>query len=213
MKPAICFIDNEKDEIDRFCRYLDKWFVIGAGTSVKQAMDELKNRHVEKPNAFIFDLYFSDGATSVKDPDIFLSSARAKFVAAETELYEALSKLRQTADGGFACARTVAHMKKPIIFFTRKGTIDNAIRAYETENAATVIKKPDPPAGKVINASHKKLMELYDAEFEKRAHEIAEKIERAIDRSKWFHKYKSELIGAGFGAIITAVFFILSKIL
>ena len=124
-------------------------------------------------------------------------------MATEANFYSVLSQLRQTPDEGFRLARELrGRFGQPIVLFTRKGTLDNAIRAYEDERVAAVIKKPDPPTYLAATASAADLPDLYDEAFEAEADQIASIIESVIRRSTWWAKHRTLILG------IAASFFV-----
>jgi len=202
-KYSVCFIDDQQDEIDRFRQSLGDRFAVGAGTSLRTALDDLKTVGYTKPDLFLVDLYFSAGPSNVADPTATLNRARANLLAAEANFYSVLGQLRQTPDEGFKLARELrGSFTRPVVLFTRKGTLDNAIRAYEDEKVASVIKKPDPPIYLAATASAADLPDLYDKAFAAEADQIASIIETVIRRSTWWAKHRTLILG------IAASFFV-----
>ncbi len=66
----------------------------------------------------------------------------------------------------------------PVAFFTRKGTLEDAIQALE-EGAAAIVKKPDPPAGVRRGVA---TAEAYDAAFGRDLPKVVQGLERALGR-------------------------------
>ena len=58
-----------------------------------------------RPDLFLMDMYFPEGATDAQNPLKELNEARCQLLKAETRFYEVLARLRQTAEGGFREAR------------------------------------------------------------------------------------------------------------
>ncbi len=210
---TVCFIDDQRDEIDRFCRSLGRSFIIGAGTSIQEALRELTAKGHDKPDIFLVDMYHGEvAATATEQPR--LNQARANFLRAEAEFNRVLKELRQDADGGFRILRDLRSQFRlpsvPVAFFTRKGTLDNALRAYEDEIPCPIIKKPDPSPEEVASGRDENLPDLYDRAFDGGADRVAADIERVIRRSSFWVKYGQLLIGAAIGyltSILSALTF------
>ena len=107
-----------------------------------------------------------------------------KFLQAQAEFNGVLAQLGQTAEGGFRLARELRQRdrKQVFVFFTRKGTLDDAISAYEDVGALSVIHKPDPNVSEIHDGQIEK---AYDRALQAQAELIAAKIDRAIYRSSW----------------------------
>lgn len=215
-KKAICLIDDDPDEIKRFCKNLSARFVVGAGTSITTALEDLRANGRERPDLFLLDMYHAESQPNVSDPQIRLNKAGAKFLRAEAEFYRTLAELRQTPEAGFRNLRDVRSLYRfprvPAAFFTRKGTLDNAVRAYEDEIACPVIKKPDPSFEEAAKANDEELPALYDTAFSKDVDRIAAEIERVIRRSNFWLRHKDLLIGTLIGAGIGYITSLLSSI-
>lgn len=147
-RKTILLVDDQPDEIERVRNFLGGWFNIAAGTTIDGARAELRAQGRKRPDLCLVDLYYPEGPTDSPDPQKELNEARANLLKAEASYYETLAKLRQTTDRGFRNLeqlRAIFRLRRvPIAFFTRKGTLDNAISAYEHSPVTSVIKKPDP---------------------------------------------------------------------
>jgi len=193
---AICFVDDQEDERNRAEKFLGERFAFGTGYTLDEALKDLESKGASKPDLFLMDMYFPEGATDAQNPLKELNEARCQLLKAETRFYEVLARLRQTAEGGFREARKARErFSAPVVFVTRKGTIDNAIRAYDSEKAAAVLKKPDPSPNEAAKASAEELAGLYDKSFEDNASSIAASLEDEIHKSKWYVRHR-KLIGS-----------------
>lgn len=211
-KKAVCFIDDQEDELTRFREQMGERFTIGAGTSIENALEELKAHGASKPDLFLVDLYGSEGPSDVDNPIELLSRARAELLVAETNFYQVLAQLRQTPRFGFTIARELrGRYRQPVVIFTRKGTIDNAIQAYEDEEIASVIKKPDPPPSLAASVQPSDLSRLYGEALANSADDIESKIHTIIRRSKWWEKNRaiggSFLVGVASSLVVALLFF------
>ena len=144
---SICFVDDDPDEVRRFRRLLGGRFVVAAGTSLPEAVADLRAQGRERPDAFALDLYFPEGRPNTEDERSDLARAWAQFLDAKAALGDVLARVRQSPEGGLGLARRVAteFPGVPFAFFTRKGTLEDAIAALEA-GAAAIVKKPDPDA-------------------------------------------------------------------
>ena len=215
-KKAICLIDDDPDEINRFRANLAPRFIVGAGTSIASALEDLQANGREKPDLFLLDMYHPESQPSISNPQIRLNRARAKLLRAEAEFYRTLADLRQTAEGGFRNLRDVRSLYRlprvPVAFFTRKGTLDNAVRAYEDEIPCPVIKKPDPGFQEAAEAQDEGLPALYDKAFSEDIERVVAEIERVIRRSNFWVRHRDLLIGTAIGSAIGYGTSILSSI-
>jgi CheY-like chemotaxis protein len=178
MTPTVCFVDDDPDEVRRFRRYLGGRFLVGAGTSLAAALEDLRAQGPNVPDIFALDLYFPRGEPNTPEEREELAGAWARFLEAKAGLLAVLERLRQSPDGGFALARQIAELFPgiPVSFFTRKGTLEDAIEAFEL-GAASIVKKPDPdPDLLSVGAT----AEAYDAAFERDLPKVVRGIERAL---------------------------------
>jgi hypothetical protein len=205
-KKAICFIDDDPDEINRFRKNLVSRFIVGAGTSIASAIADLRVSGRDRPDLFLLDMYYPESQPNIRDPHISLNRARAKLLRAEAEFYNTLVDLRQTPEGGFRNLRDVRSLYRlprvPVAFFTRKGTLDNAVRAYEDEIPCPVIKKPDPGFREAAEVTDEGLTALYDKACSGDIERVMAEIERVIRRSNFWVRHRDLLIGTAIGAAI-----------
>jgi hypothetical protein len=213
---AVCFVDDDPTEISRFKANLGSRFVLGCGTSISNALEDLEKQGRAKPNLFLLDMYHAESAPSVDEAGTKLHQARVKFLKAEAEFYKTLASLRQTSEGGFRNLRDIrSRFRFPriaVAFFTRKGTIDNAIKAYEDEIQCPVIKKPDPNPTEAADVTENSLPNLYDVAFTRDSARVIADIERVIQRSTFTARNRDLLIGAGIGAVVGYITSILSSL-
>jgi CheY-like chemotaxis protein len=146
-KLALCFVDDDPDELSRFKKYLGRYYSIGIGTTFARAVNDLKKTYNRKPDLFVLDMYFPMGANTDAERGK-LDQTWEKFVAAENELKGVLASMQQTSKGGRSLAEQAKSRKTPFVFFTRKGNLNDAIEAYENIGALAVVKKPDPEPSK-----------------------------------------------------------------
>jgi hypothetical protein len=142
-KFALCFVDDDPDELSRFKTYLKKHYFIGVGTTLARAVSDLRKTYKGKVDLFVLDMYFPLKQNSDAERER-LDQTWEKFCAADSELKSVLGRMQQTFDGGRNLAKQAKSRRAPFVFFTRKGNLHDAIVAYEDTGALSVIKKPDP---------------------------------------------------------------------
>ena len=106
-KHAICYIDDDPDEVRRFAENLRQYFIIGAGASLKEAMAELRAAGCRKPALFVLDLFFVEGAATTGEQHEKLYMARENFLKAQASYRSVLAGLEQSRQGGLELAQKV----------------------------------------------------------------------------------------------------------
>jgi hypothetical protein len=183
-KFALCFIDDDSDELSRFKTYLEKYYFIGTGTTLERAISDLRKTYKGKVDLFVLDMYFPLKENSDAEREL-LDQTWEKFRAAESELKSVLAHMQQTFNGGRNLARQAKSRRTPFVFFTRKGNLIDAIEAYEDTGALSVIKKPDP-ASSNKTGSKLEIKIARDKALKNDLHReggILRRIELAIDRA------------------------------
>ncbi len=172
-KHAVCFIDDDPEELRRFQECLGEYFVIGAGTTLDAALEDLRSQGRDHPDLFVLDMYFPEGGVNTEAERAELHAAWDEVVRAQAALQAVLAKLGQSSRGGEALAKQVGG---PYVFFTRKATLEEGMQALR-QGARAVIKKPDPTESEREGRSR---AEAYDQALRNHAGEIAGEITRAI---------------------------------
>jgi CheY-like chemotaxis protein len=159
---TVWFIDDSPAEVERFRRHFGTWFDIVAGTDLDAVAAE--GGH---PDLVVLDLYFAASPTRtpmseselremlgrLPDPGSlysesehgFLENVWAYLSGVRAVMDEVLAGYGQTADAGLALLAQVRERLPgvPVVFYTRKGTLDDAVRCLRA-GAADVIRKPQP---------------------------------------------------------------------
>jgi len=165
--------------------------------SRQQAIEDLAAQGGKRPALFLRDMYYPEGAPLTPEQRKRLHEERRTLLKAQSRFREFLAELGQTAGGGFALARNLRRASRvPFAFFSRKGTLEDAIDGYE-QGAVAVIKKPDPsPSGEAADLDYE-----YDRTAREAANLTAGHIERAIQRTSWRRRHASWIAGM-FGFLI-----------
>lgn len=186
-KHVLCFIDDDPEELRRFRENLKNDLVVATGTSISEAVGDLKAKGFEKPDLFLLDLYYPEGPTSSPRELEDLAAARLEFLKAQARFLSVLASLRQSSRGGFRLAKDVwKQYRTGFAFFTRKGTLEDAIEGIDA-GAVRIIKKPDPSESEL---QANPLSAAYDLAIETNRHHAIRDVEDAVKLSTWWWKHK-----------------------
>jgi len=178
---TICFIDDDQDERSRARLVLSQHFSIGTGPDLDTAISELP----WKPHLFLLDLYY--GPETQPQDRLRVAEKWQELSHAQQEFYEVLRSLHQSSKGGLDLAEHVRarYSGVPIVFFTRKGSLEDANEALN-KGATAVLKKPDvaerqPDADTLKNA----------LDYAMKAHkdELIRSLSHIIDRNSWWARH------------------------
>ena len=151
-------------------------------------------------------MYFPRGRLNTPEELSKLGRAWDGFRKAEAALKGVLHELEQDFEGGINLASQVRSRsffaKRPFVFFTRKGNLLDAIKAYEKTEALSVIKKPDPR--EEFDSSNRR--SVYDNAMNESRDALIRHFDSAIHRSGRWYRYKNYLFTflGGVAASITA---------
>ncbi len=154
----ICFIDDdEKFEIRLFRDVFGETFDIVAATDYVELKSQLDSRKGWIPDLFVLDLYFPyepanrDEIEALRAEPLSLENDNAEiriayrnYLRARERLQNVLEAWNQNANGGLKLAEKVAadYPKVPIVFYSRKATLEDAVRCMAAKNVWWVEKKP-----------------------------------------------------------------------
>lgn len=154
----ICFIDDdEKFEVPLFHRVFGETFDILAASDYANLTSQIDSRENWRPDLFVLDLYFPSGPVRqraievLKKEPLSLENDNAEIRAAYRNYRKALKRLRdvldawsQNSDGGLRLAEKVAadYPKVPIVFYSRKATLEDVVRCLAAKNVWWVERKP-----------------------------------------------------------------------
>jgi hypothetical protein len=199
---SLCFIDDDPAELARFKKAMGDAYLIGAGTSLASALDDLEdvqgNKYVD---LYVLDMYFPREGTNTAEELSKLGQAWDRFRKAEADLRKVLSRLGQSIEGGLTLANEVKSQgwdtRTPFVFFTRKGNLLDAITAYEHTDALSIIKKPDPRDD--FDDSNRS--DAYDRAMIEDKDHLIRAFDRAIQRAGFWYRHKGHLEGFIIGFI------------
>jgi len=192
-KRAICFVDDDEEEIRRFRKYMGDRYIIGAGRTLNDALKELQGQGRRKPDLFLLDLYY--GPSTKEDMRARISDAYEKLSAEGMKLQVQLLQAGQSTKGGFQLAEEAQQKHKNVarVFFSRKAFVKDCEEAHE--RGIAVLKKPDPGE----EDSGRTRADRYDAAFRRHLDEIFRHIDRMMDQSTWWMRHRQLVAGFGLG--------------
>jgi DNA-binding NtrC family response regulator len=154
----ICFVDDDEEfEIPLFCNIFGDNFDIIAASNYTELQSRINNRKNWNPNLFILDLYFPSGLAdqkaikalkakplSVKNDNAEIRTAYTNHLKIKERLSEILNAWKQNINGGLLLAEKVVadYPNVPIVFYSRKATLEDAVRCMTMKNVWSVEKKP-----------------------------------------------------------------------
>jgi CheY-like chemotaxis protein len=143
-RQVICFIDDDPHELDIFARVFGNDFRILGGNRFVEAKEKLTEAG-RRPNLFLLDLYFPTGRDSTPEERLEMARLKGEVEAAQARLNAYLAQIGQDRSGGL---RLLSQVRRefpdtPIVFYTRKGTLEDVNACLEA-GAAAVLKKPQP---------------------------------------------------------------------
>ncbi|MCH8119593.1 MAG: hypothetical protein IIC00_07690 [Planctomycetes bacterium] len=154
----ICFIDDDGEfEIPLFCDVFGEAFDIIAASNYTELKSLIDSREDWKPVLFVLDLYFPSGPAnreaiealraeplSVENDNAEIRTAYRNYLRAKTRLAGVLDAWKQNANGGLILAEKVVadYPDVPIVFYSRKATLEDVVRCMAARNVWSVERKP-----------------------------------------------------------------------
>jgi hypothetical protein len=142
-KYSLCFVDDDEHELNRFKAAFEDEFYVGIGTDLGKAEANLRealpcrrfNFWRPKVHLYVLDMYFPTGTTNTPEQRAKLAKALGDCRKANQHLKTVLGELHQTFDDGRNQATRVKRRgfvrKTPFVFFTRKGSLEDGVLAYD----------------------------------------------------------------------------------
>ena len=187
-KRTVCYVDDDEVEIDRFRRNLGKYYVIGAGTSLDAALDELNRNGIAKPDVILLDLYFGPLPDEKKREE--MTKADVELAARERKVRQLCLDAGLTPEEGFKLAdeSKKRFRRVPRVFFSRRAFLEDAMRVRE--QGMELLEKPDPGEG-----------ENYEIAYELHREAIKRKIDRIISLNTFWARYGQRIVSFLLGLV------------
>jgi len=199
-KKAVCFVDDDADEIDRFRKSMQN-YIVGAGPTLDQALGELEAKRVNKPDLFLLDLYYGPHTSLEKRAQI--AALDDDLSASENKMRSLLREAGQSPQGGFDLAGEAAKRFPgvPRVLFSRKAFLEDALTAQK--QGLPLLTKPDPTA-EDTGATEK---DRKDKAFARHADEVKRFLDGKINLNTWWVRNRPKV-----ESFATGLFFFFAKI-
>lgn len=154
----VCFIDDDREfEIALFRDVFADVFDTVLATSYAELKSQVASRSDWQPDLFVLDLYFPSSSPdqaaiealktsplTAENDNAEIRPAYRNYLKARDRLQKVLGAHKQGPAGGLELAKKVAsdHPEVPIVFYSRKATIEDVIRCMAAENVWGVERKP-----------------------------------------------------------------------
>jgi len=154
----ICFVDDDEEfEIPLFCDVFGEAFDIIAASDYAELNSQIDSRENWNPDLFVLDLYFPSGPANreavealraeplfVENDNAEIRTAYRNYLRAKTRLAGVLDAWKQNANGGLLLAEKIVvdYPDVPIVFYSRKATLEDVVRCMAARNIWSVEKKP-----------------------------------------------------------------------
>jgi len=154
----ICFVDDDEEfEIRLFCDVFGEAFDIIAASDYAELKSQIGSRENWKPDLFVLDLYFPSGPANreavealraeplfVENDNAEIRTAYRNYLRAKARLAGVLDAWKQNANGGLLLAEKVVadYPDVPIVFYSRKATLEDVVRCMAAKNVWSVERKP-----------------------------------------------------------------------
>lgn len=166
-------------------------YIIGAGHTLLDALGDLRQQGVKRPDIFLPDLYYGPNTEDEKRAEI--AEAHERISETTKALDVLLIKAGQSPNGGFDLVEQVTrkHPDIPLAFFSRKASIEDAERAHRRR--ISILRKPDPDDNDTGTRA-----ERCDAALKRHHDELIRRIDEIIGQNTWWARYgrRVELIFA-----------------
>ena len=197
---VVCFIDDDSTELVRFERAMKSHFTCITATTYEMCRTKLKRAKL-KPDLWVLDLFFpSPGHTNSQHQ---LEEMTAKYAEIEQKVREFrafLASIGQGTNGGVDLLKRCLHdFRAPVVMFTRKGTLDDAIRCFDL-GATNVLKKPMPHE---LSGSYAEKIVQLDEAMMASADYLSDHLWSAMRTNGFWYKHKSIILFV-LGAAISA---------
>lgn len=145
-RTVVVFVDDDPKEIEIFKNVFGSDFHLLTGTRAGPVIQELGSQRL-RPRLFVLDLYFPKGPDATKEQRQEMIRLRQEVEAAQAKLSAYLAFVGQGPDGGITTLEHIrqTHPTTPVVFYTRKGTLDDVAKCRDA-GAVAVLRKPHPIA-------------------------------------------------------------------
>jgi len=167
---------------------LGRRYILGAGTTLTDALKELAEHRISKPDLILLDLYFGPDINPEKRKEMLI--ADEQLAVMERRVRALLIASGQSPDKGFDLVNETEKRCPRVAraFFSRRAFLEDAMRAHKM--GLPLLEKPDPDEG-----------EDYDKAFKRHADVIAGEIDRIIYLNSWWVRWRPRVEGFVVGVL------------
>ncbi len=194
---TICFIDDDPQELSRFNEAMKNHYEVISGLNYKECKDKLEKKKLKKPDLWVLDLFFPRHGETNTPHELFEMNQRYHLLSESIKNFRSyLVEIGQGPDGGLELLEKCKKSNVPVVFLTRKGTLDDAILCRDS-GAERVLKKPMPSNWPTESDKIKKSLDqaMYDG-----SPKLIDYFEDIISKNSIRKKYKHY-----FGYIVASV--------
>jgi hypothetical protein len=206
MKKSVCYVDDDQDEIRRFRKFMGDRYIVGAGVTLDDALQELEESRVRKPDLFLLDLYYGPETLPQKRDEI--AAADERLSKDEDDFRRLMVASGQSPDAGFNLAAEAQRRYPSTVraLFSRKAFLQDALRAHEMN--LPLLEKPDPDTNNAdANDEGATTSDRLDEAFRRHADQIAKSLDRIVNLNTWWVRNRQRVEGFS-----TGFFFFVLKI-
>lgn len=212
MKRTICFIDDDRNELLRFKKAMMSHHEVITGLNYKECRGQLKKYNLKKPDLWVLDLYFpKSGVTNTAEQRSEMNQRYHQLTESIRNFRSYLEEIGQGSSGGLELLEKCKKDRTPVLFLTRKGTLDDAIQCID-KGAERVLRKPMPSSwpeeeNMITGALDKAMIDG--------APNLMDYFEDVISKNSHWNKYKHIyvlFIGALIGVFVSYLFSLLTKL-
>lgn len=153
---------------------------------------------------FVLDLYFGPSLTDKQKKE--LSEAKLEYLRAKRDFQKFVWDLDHKPEGGKRIVDQIKSqfVQKPgYVFFTRKGTLEDAVNVMPPDgDALAVIKKPDPDE---LPDTAQELEAANGAALERHIDSIAAEIDYALTRASLRYRWQERIVAFTLGVVASLI--------
>ena len=210
---TLCFIDDDPYELSRFNNAMINHYEVITGLNYKDCKDQLEKKKFKKPDLWVLDLFFPRNGITNTSEQLFEMNQRYHQLSESIRNFRSyLEEIGQGSGGGLELLEKCKESGVPVVFLTRKGTLDDAIQCRD-KGAERVLKKPMPSDWPTDND---KVKDALDQAMLDGSPKLIDYFEDVISKYSHWNRYKHYymlIVGSLIGLILESVFDLIKNLL
>jgi CheY-like chemotaxis protein len=203
-KKVICFVDDDPKERARFEEAMasKEQIICVTESGYPECMAKLTAKGLKHPHLWVLDLYFPEqGVTNTQEERDEMARRYGELEQKVREFRAYLKSIGQGAQGGLdLLKRCRENHRAPVVMFTRKGNLEDALTCLDS-GAVAVLKKPMP--ANLSGSSNDQTVQLNQA-MAQQAGYLAGKFMDAIRTNTFWYRHRGK-VGLVAGGVFTAL--------